>query len=63
MKNQEQVQWSVLPGNVEVLHSALEIHLVFLKNVVDLLLLSGVVLVDESTHCCSLPGMLRLDHD
>ena len=26
MKNQEQVQWSVLPENVEVLCSALEIH-------------------------------------
>ena len=26
MKNQEQVQWSVLPGNVEVLRLDLEIH-------------------------------------
>ena len=26
MKNQEQVQWSVLLGNAEVLHSALEIR-------------------------------------
>ena len=26
MKNQEQVQWSVLPGNAEVLSSALEIR-------------------------------------
>ena len=26
MKNQEQIQWSVLPDNVEVLHSNLEIR-------------------------------------
>ena len=63
MKNHEQFQWSVLPVNIEVLRLALEILLVFLKNVVDLLFLSGVVLVLDSTGCCSIPGMLRLYHN
>ena len=62
MKNQEQVQWSVLPNSAEVLRLVLEICLLF-KNVIDVLLFSGVVLVSESTHCYNLCGVLRIYHD
>ena len=64
MKNQEHIQWSVLPENAEVLRSVLEIRSSILqKNAVDLLLLSIATLVRESTCCCSIPRMLRLYHD
>ena len=34
--------------------------MVFLKNVVNLLLLSGTTLVGESNFCCNIPRMLRI---
>ena len=37
--------------------------LIFIKNIVNLLLLSGATLGGELTSCYSIPGMFRLNHD
>ena len=63
MKNQEQVQWSVLLDSAELLRLVLEIRSGIPQELVDLLLFLGAALVGESTSCCIIPGILKFYHN
>ena len=63
MKNQEQVQWIFYLTVQRYSVWCFKYVLVFFKNDVDMFLLWGAALVGESTHCCSIPRMLKIYHD